>query len=239
MRRLILFLLIADAALAQAPTFDVASIKPNRGVTASRDVDHNGGALTMRNVSLKFCIMQAYNVKDGQVFGPGWIETEKFDITAKGPADTVRDEYRLRLRSLLAERFKLAVHRETRENAVYALVVAKNGPKIQRDETAATDSGATSRQRGVTVFKSVTMAHLARFLERASVGLPVMDKTGLEGVYSFTLRYKPEAAADGAGDDWPPLLVALQEQLGLKLESRKVAVEVVVVDRAERTPMEN
>jgi uncharacterized protein (TIGR03435 family) len=151
------------------------------------------------------------------------------------------------LQTLLAERFKLVVHRETRELPVYALVVAKNGPKLTKVEGSAS-GGDMSSSDGTVTGTAVTMARLAGFLAtpRPDLGLPVVDQTGLDGWFSFTLNWTPERqliekpdSKPLAADAPPPILIALQEQLGLKLEKRKVPLEVVIVDRAERVPTEN
>jgi uncharacterized protein (TIGR03435 family) len=140
----------------------------------------------------------------------------------------------------LAERFKLAVHRETRETSVYALVVAKNGPKIKKEEPVDDGDGDLGSSRGHVTAKAVSMNHLATFLAgpRAALGRVVVNQTGLGGVYSFTLDWTPEDS-DSKAPAHPPLPTALQEQLGLKVEARKAPVEILVIDHVEKIPVEN
>ena len=229
--------------------FDVASVKPNRTLSRHTDVDQDGGLLRMMNVTLKSCIRLAYSVADGQINGPGWLDTERYDIVAKAAADARQDQHRLRLQALLADRFKLALRRETREASVYVLLVAKNGSMIKKEPGEPGDGGTTSKRGHVTA-KAVSMAELAEFLAgpRAALGRPVVDKTGLEGVFSFTLDWTPEdnpgvanpgPASPGDVDPAPSIFRAVQEQLGLKLEGRKAPVEMLIIDHAEKIPTGN
>jgi uncharacterized protein (TIGR03435 family) len=138
-------LLAQDAAPL---AFDVASVKPNRTGDSGTHIGHNGGTLTITNATLKYCILRAYGVADSQVSGPDWLDTERYDIVAKAAADAIHDRHPLRLRALLAERFKMAVHRETKEASVYALVVARNGPKIKKAESGDSGDGDIESGRG-------------------------------------------------------------------------------------------
>jgi uncharacterized protein (TIGR03435 family) len=161
----------------------------------------------------------------------------------------------LRLRTLLADRFKLAMHRETREIPVYALAVAKGGPKIKPEDPGGENM---SSSRGHLTAKTASMATFADFLAGpyVSLGRPVVDKTGLSGVYSYTLDWTPEssnssgrapertegrktASAEPARDQWPSIFTAVQEQLGLRLDARKEPLDLLVIDHAEKVPTEN
>jgi uncharacterized protein (TIGR03435 family) len=221
--------------------FDVASVKPNRTGESSTHIGHDGGTLTVTNATLKYCILRAYGIGDAQVSGPAWLDTERYDIVAKAAADAANDRHPLRLRTLLAERFKLAVHRETKEASVYALVVARNGPKIKKEESGDAGDGDMASNRGHVTAKAVSMNHLAAFLAgpRADLGRVVINQTGLDGQYSFTLDWTPEGANPSGPDSPPPILAALQEQLGLKMETRKAPVEILFIDRVEKIPTEN
>jgi uncharacterized protein (TIGR03435 family) len=232
------FVLLAQDAAPLA--FDVASVKPNRTGEGSTHIGHSGGTLTMTNATLKYCILRAYGVADAQVSGPAWLDTERYDIVAKAAADATNDQHQLRLRALLAERFRLAVHRETKEASVFALVIAKNGPKIKKEEFSEGD-GDIASNRGHVTAKAVSMNHLATFLAgpRAALGLGVINQTGLDGQYSFTLDWTPEGINPAAPDSPPSIFSALQEQLGLKLETRKAPVEILFIDHIERVPTEN
>jgi uncharacterized protein (TIGR03435 family) len=234
------FALATCLLLAQdgAPlAFDVASVKPNQSADSGTHLGHVGGTLTVTNATLKYCILRAYEVADAQVVGPAWLDTERYDIIAKAAADATHDQHRLRLQTLLAERFKLALHRETREGSVYALVAGKGGPKIKKDANAGAGEGDMASSRGHLTATGATMNHLAAFLSgpRAALGRVVINQTGLDGGYSFELDWSTE----GTGSDRPSLPTAIQEQLGLKLEARKAPVEMLVIDHVEKAPTEN
>jgi uncharacterized protein (TIGR03435 family) len=202
------------------------------------------GRLTGTNVSLKKLIYQSYGVKEYQVSGPDWIRTELYDITATMPPATPADQALRMMQKLLADRFKLAFHRETREIAVYALVIGKSGSKLVEGDLGQ-GSGGTSSSPGKLVGTRVRMRNLVEALSRQA-DLPVVDMTGLNGIYSFTLEYAPESRTAAAkpdeaaeGPTGPSIYTAIQEQLGLKLESRKVPMEMLVIDGVEKIPVEN
>jgi uncharacterized protein (TIGR03435 family) len=244
---------LLTTGLAGAQTFEVASIKPdaagNAGGEASprESVSYNPGGLTMRNVTLKSCIRWAYGVEDYvedyQVSGPAWIASERFDIDAKAAAPSTEEQLRLMLRALLASRFQLRLHRETKEMAVYDLVAGKSGPKL----TPAAGEGA-SRMRptgGELIYSRYSMPEFAETL----TGIPfrldrtVVDKTGLTGTYDFRLKIAADAAAMKSGFEHAegPLVfdILILQQIGLRLEPRKGAVEVLTVDGAEKNPTAN
>jgi uncharacterized protein (TIGR03435 family) len=229
-------------------SFDVASVKPNQSQDGHTSVSVDGGSLRMSAVTLNLVISRAYDVTIPQVSGPDWLATEKYDITAKGAPGTPESQLPAMLQSLLADRFGLAIHRETRDTAVYELVVAKNGPKLSQFEDSHGKGDSMSSQAGHLTATGVTMERFAKFLAtpRSALDRPVVDKTGLAGVYSFELNWSPDrprAEATRAelprADAPPPLLIALQEQLGLKLEARKAPLELLVIDHANRVPTEN
>lgn len=177
--------------------------------------------------------MIAYRVKDFQVSGgPKWIDADRFDINARSAGGEGDEKLFEMLQTLLADRFQLAFHREQKTAPAYALVVAKSGLKIKPVEGA---TGSTSKSgKGMLMAQGVSMAKLADRLSRY-VGAPVADMTEAPGVYDFKLEWSVEGDAN---DVQSALFAALQSELGLKLESRKVPVEVIVVDRAEK-PSEN
>jgi uncharacterized protein (TIGR03435 family) len=213
--------------------FDVASIKPNRtGSESRRATTVPGGVFTATNVSLKLLISRAYGVPEAQIEGgAGWIETEKYDVTAKAdtPLEMTREEARPCLQALLADRFRLATHRQTKQGSVFALVVAKGGAKLRPHAGAGGSGIAASSDAGkVTIMgTNTTMARLAEYLS-GQAGRPVLDHTGLTGAYDFVVEW--------AGDDssGPSVFAALQEQLGLRVEGAKGPIDMIVVDRAER-----
>ncbi|MBZ5617374.1 MAG: TIGR03435 family protein [Acidobacteriia bacterium] len=231
---------------APAPTFEVASIKPSKAEPRSiSGVTSETGRISARNVTLRRCIRGAYNVPETQVLGgPKWIDDERYDIDAKAAGPAGDHDLMIMLQSLLAERFKLVFHREKRPMSGYALVVGKSGLKAQRSTPEA--HSFTHARRGGIDAQACTMANLAQKLSDA-LHLPVADFTGVEGAFDIKLEWTPEdtqakppaggdkagtLAPDGAAG--PSIFAALQEQLGLKLESRKVPTEVLVIDRADK-----
>jgi uncharacterized protein (TIGR03435 family) len=288
----------AWAQTAAPLNFEVASVKPSPPMTGNMirmgmgggPGSSNPGTVTAENTPLKTLVIRAYGLKNYQVSGPDWIDSQRFDIVAKVPAGATKADVLVMWQNLLAERFKLTVHRESKELPMYALVVAKNGPKL----TEATDAppptsgapstsggtsftiggvagGAMGGGGGMAVGGSMGRAPVGRGGGRVSsdkmamssladmltsyVDRPVIDQTGLTGRYKLKLEWQGDdlpsgtsASAAGSGDGSPSaaapdtaptLRIALQEQLGLKLEARKGPIELLVVDHAEKTPIEN
>ena len=262
---------------AGAPlSFEVASIKP------SGSDDHRsmiqiqpGGGFRAVGATLKMLVTLAYDVRDFQISGgPGWISSERYDIMAKSepspdssnvPDDprkmndeqrkTLQEQMRERLRSLLAERFQLKIHRESKEQAVYALVIGKGGSKLQESEVkeGGGPRGMMRMGRGQLIGTAVQMQMLVSSLS-SQLGRPVIDRTGLKGNYDFKLEWTPDPGQAGGGPlgavppgaDAPPppdpngpsIFTAVQEQLGLRLESQKGPVETLIIDHVEK-PSEN
>jgi uncharacterized protein (TIGR03435 family) len=223
--------------------FEVASIKPSQAGNMDREgnrrenVDTQPGRLTMRNASLSSCIRWAYGVQASQVSGPGWLDTERFDIVATAAGRASEDQMRVMLRALLGERFKLTLHRDSRVMSAFELVVAKNGPKMHPSEG---EGKSAHHGNGVKeTFEKLSMAELAEHLSGPMHG-PVIDKTGLSGRFDFTLDLSGYFVPDRRPDEMPSFIAtSVQEQLGLKLESRKAPIEILVIDHAERVPTEN
>ena len=220
----------------QTTGFEVTSIKPNRSGAGGSSIRGSNGRVTMENVPLRKLALWAYGIPDDREYalvGPDWMGSEHFDIQATFPAQASAAAVREMAQGMLAERFKLALHRETRQLPMYALAVAKNGPKIHPVEAG---QGRTSGGRGRLEAHAISMQKLADLLARM-IGVPVSDATGLAGVFNFTLEWSPDelqkappAEDAAAANTGPSLFTALQEQLGLKLEGRKGAVEVLVVE---------
>ncbi len=240
----IIAFLAAGAVLAQPqdsrPAFEAASIKVNASGSGSSSSRGSKGQVVMTNLTLKRLIERAYSVKPFQVTGPDWLETAHFDIAAKYPPDTKTEDRSVMLRTLLEDRFKLAVHRETRDMPGYALVVSKGGFKLKPVEPDPKGSGTDHDGGRVQNLKatSITMADTAEFVARM-LGEVVVDKTGLAGVYNFELHWSNEDQNPNGIAAAPSLFTALQETLGLRLQQQKVPVEILVVDHAERVPTEN
>lgn len=226
----------SQAQRAVPASFEVASIKPNQTGSESRRAGTSpGGLFTATNVSLKLLISRAFGVAEAQIErGPGWVDTEKYDIAARAatPLEMSREEVRPCLQALLAERFRLRFHRETKEGSVYSLVVAKNGPKFTEHSGGGTSGIGVSTGPGNAAIMGAksTIARLAEYLS-GQVGRPVIDNTGLKGEYDFKVEWATEEATDDSG---PSIFSALQEQLGLKLNAAKGPIETIVIDSAEK-----
>jgi len=240
-----MLVLASPDLFAQAPgtpAFDVASVKPTRngrnaeGFSRSSVNVPSPGRFLATNSSLDECIRWAYEVKDYQISGPDWLNSDaaSFDIEAKAPPETPIAQIRLMVQTLLAERFKLRLHRETRMLSIYVLVAGKNGPKLQAGD--ADGRMGTSTGGGRMVAHHVSMAQFAYQLSR-EIGRPVFDKTGIEGAFDITLEYAPVNSAD-AGPR-PSIFTAIQERTGLRLEAAKGPVEILVIDHMEKLPTEN
>lgn len=314
-------LLLASALLALsgcaafAQSFEVASIKPSPPPSPGRMLvgmrggpgTADPGQLTITNMGLGDLIQYAWNVKSYQVQGPGWLDSARFDIIARIPSGATVQDARVMMRNLLAERFGLVLHHATREASVYALLVAKNGPKLKE---AAPDPGTAAGsapdapapdaalrapvtgkdgfpqlppgagRRGAMMMMApggrvrvvANGSSIAKFLDVLAMQLdrPIVDETGLKGAYDITLDFAPDPAvmqarmaamgaspppgmasggpmdggrgpAAGAPDDnnAATIFTALTEQLGLRLEARKGPVDMLVIDSARKTPLEN
>jgi uncharacterized protein (TIGR03435 family) len=253
-------------ALAQAPSFDVATIKLS-------DAPPNAGALlnfpspqrmSITNFSLRMLIGSAYGPELGPGYqiagGPDWLEKDRFVVLGQAAGTVPRNEMFAMLRTLLVDRFGLKYHVETKDVDAYALVPARSdgkfGPKLVKWDGTCNGKEPPPAQPNATgprcaaffrppglVMRGVTMAVLANMLSAqfANLGRPVVDKTGLSGEFDFDLEttFAPLSANAGAADAAAPsVFVALQEQLGLKLEPTRTPVKVLVVDSAQR-PTEN
>lgn len=307
--------IIVTSCLAYGQTFDVATVKPIApptgggrgtiwiGAPTGGPGSKDPGRIHYPFVNLRTLLMSAYDVKDFQISGPAWLSTERFDIQATMPPETTKEQFRVMLQNLLAERFKMTVHRETKELPMYTMIVGKNGPKLKESApetpTAPTDAEDTPKPppplpgpgqmkfdaegfpilplpaggrggnfqmmmpgRARLIATRQTMQDLAERLS-SILTKPVTDATALKTKYDFTLTYSPEGLSSGpmfagampapppgagGGGDFvkvpdgeapQDLFSAIQAQLGLKLEAKKGLVELIVVDRAEKTPTEN
>jgi uncharacterized protein (TIGR03435 family) len=244
---------VALAALGYSQTFEVASIKvlPPGGQGERRSppsIEPTTGNLAMRNVGMPELIMWAFKTGRVQISNPQAVMavTDRFDIIAKaaGPAKT--DEMRVMLQAFLAERFKLATHREAKEVSAYVLVEAKGGNKLKVSEAADGRGVLPVQQPGKMALsgQSATLDQLTMFLS-GPLQAPVIDMTGLKGRYDFEFDLTsfgvngPPAPGEAPPDPVAVLQAALPRQLGLKLESRKMPVEMLVIDHVEKTPVEN
>jgi uncharacterized protein (TIGR03435 family) len=228
--------MIITAAQNQALMFEVASIKPSTADAGSSGFESRKGRLHGANVTLMRSIMGAYGVGPNQVIGgPDWLDSDRFEITAKAE-EPVGDGILMKmLQSLLAERFKLALHREMKPIDAYVLEVRNNGAKLEKGD----GKGATTNNgRGNIVATNASMDRFAEILSR-QMDRPVVNQTGLQGVFNLTLQWTPDSGRpanpqNGAAIEGPSIFTAIQEQLGLRLRAQKVPVEVLVIDHAEK-----
>jgi len=217
--------------------FEVASIKPSDPEARGNTFNFTpGGGLTILNSTLRAIIQTAYNVPRFQIEGgPGWMNSERFDVIAKSEADERGDfgQTRVKLQTLIAERFRLKVRREMRDMPVLALAVGKNGMKLQSAAANQTLPAGMHMSCGKATGTDATMENFANSLTR-ELGRPVVDRTGILGRFDFTVDFTPEEGPCGAdANDWPSIFGAI-EGLGLKLEATRGQVEVIVVEQAER-----
>jgi uncharacterized protein (TIGR03435 family) len=257
---------IAFAQSAPQASFEVASVKPN----TSGDLPYSvrilpGGRLRGINASLRSLITAAWAIPDSRLSGgPPWVDSARFDIEAKGQLDAgkpTEDQISQMLQTLLADRFRLELRKETKEVPVYALLIAKNGPKLEAPvgkgcfdphagvpppttgigEPPARPCGGFNMLPGQMFGAKVPMWRFAMNLSRF-LGRPVLNKTGLDGPYDITLHWNPNETQSSAASTEPPpsdspgpsIFTAVQEQLGLRLESQKGPVEFFVIDHAEK-----
>ena len=234
------------------PVFEVATIKPTQpGGRGFSLLVGPGGGLTTTSTSLSDLMVFAYGIHTRQIInGPAWLETEKFDITAKPDQEGMPNERQLRaeMQKLIAERFQLTFHHDQKELSVYAITLGKGEQKLTKN-----DNGGSLPTFGVGMgrltIRNGTMTDLAGLLQAQVLERPVVDQTGLTSKYDFTIRWTPDPSQFGgrAANAPPPpenteappdLFTAFQQQLGLKLESTKAPVDVLVLDKVEK-PSEN
>jgi uncharacterized protein (TIGR03435 family) len=243
----VLFLAASSAQVPESqselPRFEVASIRPSNSeeLAGSSGCQTTSGLIRCTNVTLKRCIVGAYVVGPDRVLGgPDWTNTDHYQITARA-GQPINDDKALMamLQTLLAERFKLVLHRESRRGEAMVLEVAKNGPKLQlAGDAILTYNNRHDRLDATTM----TMAGFAEILSR-NLNLPVVDRTGLTSAFNFTLRWNPDSAGALERDDAASALRsevsnAIARQLGLTLKSKRMPVEVLVIDHAAK-PSEN
>ncbi|MGH9242196.1 MAG: TIGR03435 family protein, partial [Vicinamibacterales bacterium] len=237
---------LAFAAQADAPAFEVASVKPNAdaplvfsGITAIAN-----GRVSAKAMTVKELIAGAYRVELREIAGgPAWIDSERYDIEARASDAAPEPQLRLMLQALLAERFRVRLHRDTREGLVYALVVAPGGPKMKPFSGECGDGPGLITLYGRLIGKCGSPDTIAASLSRV-MDRPVIDRTALTGSFGdIRLDWVPDDAQfPGWGRGLKPvsdpsgasLFTAIQEQLGLRLEAARGPVEIIVIDAVER-----
>ena len=274
--RTVILAFLAGSALAQ--TFEVASVKPSPPVKPGERVFYgparggpgtpDPGQITWTYARFVDLLMTAYDVRNYQISGPAWLQSERYDVIARVPAGATTEQVRVMWQNLLAERFGLMLHHDPREFRVDELVIAKGGAKLKEsaEDQAAVMAGKPPEFKdgkmsgtgmiimvkpganGLSVqayAKGMPITRLTAFLGN-QVNLPVLDKTGLNGFYDFTLEFTaagvPGAAppvSDGASDPGLNMDAALQQQLGLRLVGSKAKLDVIVIDKADKVPTAN
>ncbi len=233
---LVWFSCLVQTCFAQTPpAFDVASVRLTTPGNIGPPSRMSADSLTMRNISLRNCIQVAYQLPEAQVTGPDWMNDVRLDIVAKASGPVEQKQLFAMLRTLLAERMGLIVHVERKEVPVYALTLAKGGPKFS--ETTSEGPPDFSKDKTGTNAKRVSMSEFARVLSQG-FGRPFVDATGLKGRYDIRIETISDGPSD-AMDVMGIMVTTLQEQLGIKVESRKDSVDMLIVDHAEKTPTEN
>jgi uncharacterized protein (TIGR03435 family) len=235
---------------ADAPAFEVASVKMNatgsgEGPGRGREIiTPSPAGVTMKNVHLKSVVQWAYHLQAIQVSGPSWLDDNRYDIVAKTAGETPGERQRVMMQTLLAQRFKLTFHRETKEMPAYVFTVAKGGHKLKpSDSEGEMEVKPSGSGKMAAAFTHVTLAQLSEMAQSPLQGV-VVDQTGLKGSYDFTLDMSPFM---GGGDFRPTgiedvitmIIQAANEQLGIKIEQKKVPSELLIVDHVEKVPVEN
>ena len=230
------------------PSLEVATIKPSQPDRPGRAFLFRGNQFITINTTLMALIGFAYDVQEKQVIGgQDWMNSEKFDIEGKPdiPGTPSREQLRTMVKKLLADRFQLKFHNEKKELPAYVLTAGKTEPKMTKDDTNPNGlPGLFFRQLGDLNVRNATMADFAHLMQSAVLDRPVVDQTGLAGKWDFQLKWTPDDSQfsgmgmrppppSEAADAPPPLITAIQEQLGLKLESGKAQVDVMVIDHVE------
>ncbi len=232
-------LYFAFASILAAQSFDVVSLRPNTTGAGRSSERTNSGHVTAENITPSSMIQQAFGVRASQIEGaPGWTETDKYDLNATtGTTKDLNDvELRPYWESVLATRFRMKYHRETKEMQIYSLGVTKGGPRLTENTSGGDTSThiSNSAQHSSVTSTHISMPNFAALLGKR-LDRTVLDKTGLTGSYDVKLEWSPDLSEDTGSAS---IFTALQDQLGLKLESGKGPVEVIVIDNLER-PTEN
>jgi uncharacterized protein (TIGR03435 family) len=232
-RASILLIAIAEFAHGQSPTpaqFDAASVKASNAPAETRAgrLQFTPGRVVGTNVSARELLLEAYRLKSYQLFGgPKWLDSTHFDIEAKADNPATENQLRPMLQSLLAERFQLVAHHDTSEMPVYALTIGKTGLKLREVKEGEPKPPAPRTEPGALMaeYTILKMQDFADNLSRVGeIGRPVLNWTGLQGTYAFDLQLFE-------GQDFVGMV---QERCGLKFESQRARIDILVIDRVER-----
>jgi uncharacterized protein (TIGR03435 family) len=225
---------------AQPLSFDAATVKPNHTDADRRTFPGmRNGTFTAELASLRMLISLAYGLIEQRIEGPGWLDTERYDIVAKAPEGVPDSQMQPLLQALLRDRFHLRTHYEMKELPTFEIIVGNGGAKLQRFDPARPPQSPPNRGQAVLIGRGTT-GELADTLVR-SVGRPVIDRTGMSEQERFTwvLQFSPLLANGNSTAPAPDIFAAIEEQLGLKLQSTRSTLQILVVDSADRVPTEN
>jgi uncharacterized protein (TIGR03435 family) len=239
---------------APAPAFEVASVRPaepgqtspgqgDKGPRGKHRVHVTPGNVVIRNVGIDDIISWAYEAPFYQLKGPAWMRDTRFDIIAKAAGPATEDEMRVMMQTLLANRFKLTIHREDKEMPGLVLLVANGGPKLKESADQGESTFEPVQKKKAIHFGHMTLHEFCDMLSEP-MDKPIVDQTGLKGIYDFTLDatnydMPNEPGQPQANNDVYLITRVLPEQTGLRLEARKLAISMVIVDHLEKTPAEN
>jgi uncharacterized protein (TIGR03435 family) len=235
---------VAAVCQAQSPAFEAASVKLDKS-GGRVGIRRDPGRLDITNMTLKAMVRYAYDVRDIQISGgPAWFDSDRWDIAATAGREVNDAERKRMLQTLLLDRFQISIRRETKELPVYALIVAKSGSKLRPNSEGKPERISLNvSEKGFhhMIGQNVPVESIAKVLF-GETGRIVMDRTGIAGTFDYELEWVPDAAnmplINGAkpegNQDGPSIFTAVQEQLGLKLESARGPVEVLVIERAEK-----
>jgi uncharacterized protein (TIGR03435 family) len=236
MKTLVTSLLFAALATAQ-PSFETASIKLNVTGDRSSFTRRHADSLALQNWPLRDIVLKAYDLKNYALEAPDWLASRNFDISAKAAGKVTEDELRQMIQSLLKDRFQLRAHPAQKELRAYVLLPTRGGSKL----SAVLDEGVFGvdishfPDKTRITCRHCTMDKVANVLAD-EVKVPVIDQSGITQEYSFTLEWSP---GQNSNDSGPSIFTALNEQLGLRLEPRRMPIAILVVDSISRTPSEN
>ena len=251
MRAAFLMITAVSVAFSQSlsqsgpPAFEVASVKVSPPSSEGMRMRPNfitptPGGVTILNTSLKGVMQWAYHMQAIQVQGPAWLDSNRYDIVARTSEATSPERLRLMMQTLLTDRFKLAFHRETKEMQAYVVTVAKTGHKMKPSEGEGPIEMKPTGKGLNILFTHVTLAELAEMASSPLNGV-VVDQTGLKGAWDFTIdgsmfaMQRPADEMEAIG----MMIQVMNDQLGIKIDQKKVPAEVLIVDRAEKIPVEN
>jgi uncharacterized protein (TIGR03435 family) len=233
----------AQAQGAAAAAFEVASVKHASGGgppgDVPRNMDDSPGHFAMRNVSLRFALEWAYNLKDFELTGPDWINSEeRYDIEARAGRAASNEEMRPMLQTLLKDRLQMKIHFEKKDISVYLLVPGPGTPKVT--EAAADGQPSISGAANGATFHNQPISRFTFMLTRR-LDRPVLDRTGLKGVYDYTVDLSGLGFNGGPSQDpdAPSIFTTIQRDMGLKLEPKKEPIDVLIIDHAEKVPIAN